>query len=96
MNKSDLVKSIQKKNELYTKGDIEDSLNLILNYLSNTLSSCNRAELRGFGTFSKKINRAKMVRNPKTNNKIFKEQSFKIHFKTGKILHKKLNTQLST
>ena len=33
----------------------------------------------------------KYVRNPKTNEKIFKKKSYKIHFKIGKILHKKLN-----
>ena len=32
-----------------------------------------------------------MVRNPKTNEKLFKNQSFKLHFKIGKILHKKIN-----
>ena len=52
-------------------------------------------ELRGFGTFSKKTNRAKFVRNPKTNTKLFKEKNFKIHFKSGKILHKILNTPTS-
>ena len=33
-----------------------------------------------------------MVRNPKTNEKIFKEQSFKLHFKIGKTLHKRINS----
>ena len=34
---------------------------------------------------------AKFVRNPKTNEKIFKEETKKIHFKISKILHKKIN-----
>ena len=46
-------------------------------------------------TLSKKINKAKYVRNPKTNEKIFKEQSYKIHFKIGKIFHKKINQSTS-
>ena len=48
-----------------------------------------------FGRFSKKINKAKYVRNPKTNEDIFKEQNYKIHFKIGKILHKKINIDLN-
>ena len=48
-------------------------------------------EIRGFGTLSRKINREKIVRNPKTNEKIFKKKSYKLHFKIGKILHKKIN-----
>ena len=41
-----------------------------------------------------KINKAKEVRNPKTNKKLFKKESFKLHFKIGKILHQKLNSEL--
>ena len=34
----------------------------------------------------------KQVRNPKTNEKLFKEQGYKLHFKIGKVLHNELNT----
>ena len=37
------------------------------------------------------FNKEKIVRNPKTNEKLFKNQSYKLHFKIGKILHKKIN-----
>ena len=49
-------------------------------------------EIRGFGSLKKKINKAKFVRNPKTNEKIFKKETHKIHFKISKILHKKINS----
>ena len=65
--------------------------NLFFKKIINELRNDNNIELRGFGTFSKKINKAKMVRNPKTNTKIFKDKTYKIHFKSGKILHKLLN-----
>ena len=32
------------------------------------------------------------VRNPKTNERLFKNQSYKLHFKLGKTLHKKINS----
>ena len=54
--------------------------------------SKNLIELRGFGTLKKKVNKAKEVRNPKTNEKLLKKENFKLHFKTGKILHSKLNS----
>ena len=59
--------------------------------ISESLKNGNNIELRGFGTLAKKINKEKFVRNPKTNEKIFKKESFKIHFKIGKLLHKKIN-----
>ena len=34
----------------------------------------------------------KFVRNPKTNEKIFKKETHKIHFKIGKVLHKRINS----
>ena len=58
----------------------------------NALNNGNNIEIRGFGTLTKKINKAKYVRNPKTNEKIYKKESFKIHFKIGKTLHKKINS----
>ena len=48
-------------------------------------------KLEVFGTFKKKINKEKQVRNPKNNDILFKKQTYKLHFKTGKTLHKKLN-----
>ena len=40
-------------------------------------------------------NKEKMVRNPKTNEKIFKEKSYKLHFKIGKTLHKRINSSIN-
>jgi len=41
--------------------------------------------------YAKKINKEKQVRNPKNNQILFKDKTYKIHFKIGKTLHKKLN-----
>tara|TARA_Y100001970_G_C14160791_1_gene818413 strand:+ start:808 stop:1089 length:282 start_codon:yes stop_codon:yes gene_type:complete len=92
MLKSDLFTSINKKYPSLSLNDIELILNLFFKKISTGLQSNNKIELRGFGTISKKINKAKYVRNPKTNEKIFKKQNYKIHFKIGKILHKKINS----
>ena len=48
-------------------------------------------EIRGFGSLKKKINKAKFVRNPKTNERIYKKETNKIHYKISKILHRKIN-----
>ncbi len=95
MLKSQLITLLQQKYDTLSTNDLEIICNLFFKKIVNELNNGNNIELRGFGTFSKKINKAKMVRNPKNNSKIFKEKTFKIHFKTGKILHNKLNTQLS-
>ena len=92
MLKSELLSAINKKYSSLSQGEIDLIFNLFLKKIVNSLKNGKKIELRGFGTITKKINKAKSVRNPKTNEKIFKEESFKIHFKIGKILHKRLNS----
>jgi len=95
MLKSELIIDLQKKYPSLNLIDIELILNIFFKKIVKSLNENNNVEIRGFGTLSKKINKAKYVRNPKTNEKIFKKQNFKIHFKIGKILHKKINQSLS-
>ena len=92
MLKSELIVALNKKHRTLSSSDIGHILNLFFNKVKEGLDNDKNVELRGFGTFKKKINKAKYVRNPKTNEKIFKTKSFKIHFKVGKILHKILNS----
>ena len=66
--------------------------NIFTKKIISALKDDKKVELRGFGTLKKKINKAKQVRNPKTNEKLDKKENFKLHFKTGKILHGILNT----
>ena len=91
MLKSELILQINKKYPSLSSQDIELILNLFTKKITNALINNHNIELRGFGTLRKKINRAKFVRNPKNNEKIYKEENFKIHFKIGKILHNKIN-----
>jgi len=73
-----------------------NQINLLENHILNyNLKIGKNIELRGFGTISKKINKEKIVRNPKTNERIFKKNSFKVHYKIGKTLHKKINENLN-
>ncbi len=92
MLKSDLVIALNKKHGVLSSSDVEHILDLFFNKIKEGLNNDRNIELRGFGTFRKKINKAKYVRNPKTNEKIFKKENFKVHFKVGKILHKILNS----
>jgi len=94
MLKSELIIGLQKKYPSLNLIDIELILNIFFKRIIKSLNESNNVEIRGFGTLSKKINKAKYVRNPKTNEKIFKKQNYKIHFKIGKILNKKSNQSL--
>ena len=91
MLKSDILKKLELKHKNLSENDIEQVFNIFIKKIISALKDDKNVELRGFGTLKKKINKAKQVRNPKTNEKLYKKENFKLHFKTGKILHNKLN-----
>ena len=91
MLKSQILDKLHKKHNNLSFEDINDLFDIFIKKMSASLFEGQNIEIRGFGTISRKINKEKMVRNPKTNEKIYKKQSYKLHFKIGKILHKKIN-----
>ena len=92
MLKSSLISKLHNKYSSIKVYDVEKIIDLFFEKILKGLQNDQNVEIRGFGTFRKKINKEKMVRNPKTNERIFKEKTNKIHFKIGKILHKRLNS----
>ena len=92
MLKSDILKKLGLKHQNLSENDIEQIFNIFIKKIISALKNDKNVELRGFDTLKKKINKAKQVRNPKTNQKLYKNESFKLHFKTGKILHTKINS----
>ena len=91
MLKSQILEKLQKKHNNLSNDDIEQLFNIFIKKITNSLRNGHNIEMRGFGTLSRKINKEKFVRNPKTNQKLFKKKSYKLHFKIGKVLHQKIN-----
>ena len=90
MNKSSLVESINNKVDYLTKKDIEDGINEILSFSSNTLALGNRIEIRAFGTFSTRQRKTRMARNPKTGTSIKVNSKFHPYFRAAKCLRNQL------
>ena len=94
MLKSELLDKLHQKYHNLKIEDIESVFDIFIKKITESLKEGNNIEIRGFGTISKKHNKEKFVRNPKTNEKLFKEKTYKLHFKIGKILHNKLNSNI--
>ena len=92
MLKSDILSQLGLNHRNLSESDIEQIFNIFIKKIISALKNDKNVELRGFGTLKKKVNKAKQVRNPKTNEILYKKENFKLHFKTGKILHNKLNS----
>ena len=91
--KSKLLKDLSKSYPNFLKKDLKKFINIILDEIKNTLKRGERVELRGFGIFSTKRQKARISRNPKTGEKINTPEKKTIHFKMAKDLFKKLNDE---
>ena len=89
--KSKLLKQLSDNYPNFLKKDLEKFTNIILGEIKNALKRGDRVELRGFGVFSSKIQKARISRNPKTGEKIHTPEKRTIHFKMSKDLFNKLN-----
>ena len=91
--KSKLLKQLSKNYPNFLKKDLDKFTNIILKEIKTSLKRGERVELRGFGVFSTKIQKARLSRNPKTNKKVDTPEKKTIHFKMSKDLFKILNNE---
>ena len=91
--KSKLLKQLSDNYPNFLKKDLEKFTNIILKEIKLTLKRGERVELRGFGVFSTRTQKARISRNPKTGEKINTPEKKTIHFKMAKDLFKKLNDE---
>ncbi len=91
--KSKLLKQLSKNYPNFLKKDLEKFTNIILKEIKISLKRGERVELRGFGVFSAKVQKARISRNPKTNQKVDTPEKKTIHFKMSKDLFKILNNE---
>ena len=75
------------------KKDLEKFVDIILKEIKKTLKRGERVEIRSFGVFSTKIQKARISRNPKTSEKLHTPEKKTIHFKMTKDLFKKINNE---
>jgi len=89
--KSKLLNQLKKSYPNFLKKDLEKVVSVVLDEIKQTLKRGDRVELRGFGMFSTKIQKARISRNPKTGEKVNTPEKKTIHFKMAKEMFKKLN-----
>ena len=89
--KSKLLKQLSDNYPNFQKKNLEKFTNIILSEIKKSLRRGDRVELRGFGVFYTKMQKARISRNPKTGEKVNTPEKKTIHFKMSKDLFKKLN-----
>ena len=89
--KSKLLKQLSQNYPNFLKKDLEKFTEIILKEIKRTLRRGERVELRGFGVFSTKKQKARISRNPRTNDKVNTPEKKSILFKMSKEWTKKIN-----
>jgi len=70
MTKSEIIDILSRKQSHLSGRDVELSVKILLEQMRDTLSSGNRIEIRGFGSFSLHFRGARRGRNPKTGETV--------------------------
>jgi integration host factor subunit beta len=94
MTKSELIELIASKQVQLSAKDVELAVKTILEHMSQTLSTGERIEIRGFGSFSLHYREPRRGRNPKTGDAVQLTGKYVPHFKPGKELRERVNMGL--
>ena len=89
--KSELIKQLKKSYPNFENKILRKVVEIILKEIKESLKRSEATEIRGFGRFSTKIQKASIRRNPKTSEKVSIKSKKVIKWKMSQELFKKLN-----
>lgn len=96
MVKSELIMQISASQNHLPIKDIETSVNHIVDCMSDSLGDGHRIEIRGFGSFSLHYRPSRKAHNPKTGARVYTAAKYTPHFKPGKDLRDRVNSNRSS
>ena len=89
--KSDLIKELSKNFPNFLKKDLIKLFDIMIYEMKESLKRGERIELRDIFTIEPRIQKARISRNPKTNQKLETPEKKAILFKISKDWAKKIN-----
>ncbi len=91
MTKSELIEVIAAHQQHLAYRDVELAVKTLLEQMSEALSTGERIEIRGFGSFSLHHRPPRIGRNPKTGDPVALPGKHVPHFKPGKQMRERVN-----
>tara|TARA_B100000287_G_C20121615_1_gene578599 strand:- start:29 stop:319 length:291 start_codon:yes stop_codon:yes gene_type:complete len=89
--KSDLIKQLARNYPNFLKKDLLKLLDITIHEIQDALKRGERVELREVFTLEPRVQKARVSRNPRTNEKINTPEKKSILFKMSKEWAKKIN-----
>jgi len=91
VTKSELIAALAARYPQLAVRDADDAVKTLLNALAQALTSGQRIEIRGFGSFSLSQRAPRIGRNPKSGEKVLVPSKRVPHFKAGKELRERVD-----
>ena len=91
MTKSELIEVIAREQSHLAYRDVELAVKCMIEQMSLALSTGDRIEIRGFGSFSLHYRPPRVGRNPKTGDSVELTGKYVPHVKPGKELRERVN-----
>ncbi len=91
VTKSELIEALAKQQPHLALKDVELAVKCIIEKMNQALSSGERIEIRGFGSFSLHKRPPRVGRNPKSGESVALSEKYVPHFKPGKELRDRVN-----
>ena len=91
--KSKILKQLSSNYPNFLNKNLSKLIDIIILNMENALIKNERVELRDIFTLEAKIQKARISRNPKTNEKVKVPQKKTVHFKMSKKWFKDLNNE---
>ncbi len=91
MTKSELINLLSQRYPQLVSKDAELAVKTMLDAMAKSLSSGERIEIRGFGSFGLNYRPSRTGRNPKTGEKVSVPAKYVPHFKAGKELRERVD-----
>ncbi|GAB6141855.1 integration host factor subunit beta [Methylosoma difficile] len=91
MTKSELIEILARQQPHLAIKDVELAVKCIIEKMNQALSTGERIEIRGFGSFSLHLRPPRLGRNPKTGESVALSKKYVPHFKPGKELRDRVD-----
>lgn len=91
MTKQELITTLVAKNPELSKDDVQKSVEIILETISNGLAEGKRIEFRGFGSLRLRYRKPRQGRNPRTGSSVPVKGKYFPHFKPGRQLRQRVD-----
>jgi len=93
MTRSELIQRLAEQFPQLTLKDIDLTIRTLLDEMSMSLAKGNRAEIRGFGSFTLNYRPPRKGRNPKSGASVDIPAKYVPHFKPGKELRERVDSE---